>query len=245
MGGLRPAGPPFLRRLPGGPAPHGDEAGGRRESTMEETLHSLAEGRYDRLWQRVAPALEPYPTGGAPDQTAMPVPAAMPAPVAASTPQAAAAGREARLPGAEADPCCMGSAAADSLEVVTGFIEEELTDQRYFLALARQAPAWARQPLRELAAGAQAHARRLMAAYYLTTGESYCPAVSLERIYVGRWCPALRERYHAEACSGFNYARAAEETTDPCLAALLRALSGEEFRRAETLARMLERSLPV
>ena len=56
-------------------------------------------------------------------------------------------------------------------------------------------------------------------------------------------CAALRERYHEAACNGLNYARAAEETTDPCLSRLLNDLSGEDYRHADVFLAMLERSL--
>ena len=82
-----------------------------------------------------------------------------------------------------------------------------------------------------------------MAAYYLITGRSYRPSVSSERIYVGRWCPALRERYHSAACSGFNYARSAEDSIDPCLAKLFEDLSKQSYAHAEELMRLLQRSL--
>lgn len=217
---------------------------------MEQTVHHpevYDYRQYDRIWQRVAPNLEPYPSvragldAAAPamaEQAAAggPAPAVSAAPAASETP-------ESQLPGAETDPCCMGSAAAEMLEVLTGFIEEELSDRRYFLALVRQAPSWARQRLREIANGKGVHARRLMAVYYLITGECYRPAISAERIHVGRWCAALRERYHGEACNGLNYARAADGTTDPCLAKLLNELSAGAYGHAEELLRMLARSL--
>lgn len=189
--------------------------------------------QYDRVWQRVAPTLEPYPGMG---QAAETVPAANGTPMALAR-------QESQLPGAEQNPCCMGSAAAEMLGVLTGFIEEELAERRYYLAFSRQAPAWARQRLRELAAEAEDHARRLMAVYYLITGECYRPAVSCERIYIGRWCPTLRERYHIAACAGLNYARAAEGTTDTCLREALNELSAEEYRQANVLLAMLERAM--
>ena len=151
--------------------------------------------------------------------------------------------QESQLPGAAQNPCCMGSAAAEMLEVLTGFIEEELADRRYFLAMSRQAPSWARQRLRDIAADEGAHARRLMAAHYLITGQCYRPAIAGGAVSVGRWCPALRERYHIEACSGMNYARSADGTTDPCLAKLLNELSADEYRHAEELMAMLERAI--
>ena len=99
------------------------------------------------------------------------------------------------------------------------------------------------QELLEVPAGKLEHARHLLAIYYLVTGECYHPAVNCERIYVGRWCPALRERYHAEACNGLNYVRAAEGTTDPCLAGILNAMSADAYRWANELMSMLERGL--
>lgn len=206
---------------------------------MAENLHSPEVydfRRYDRVWQRVAPDLEPYP--------GMNTSAAG---TAAQTPQAVPAGalvrQESQLPGAAQDPCCMGTAAAEMLEVLTGFIEEELADRRYFLAMSRQAPSWARQQLRDIAADEGAHARRLMAVHYLITGQCYRPAVAGGAVTIGRWCPALRERYHMEACNGLNYARSADGTTDPCLRKLLNELSDDEYRHAGELMAMLERAI--
>ena len=223
---------------------------------MEQNVHrpEIYDYRqYDRVWQRVAPNLEPYPrmrqSPGSKNSSAEAAPAAAPAnsttmmaPVSQQT-SAAQTAQEGQLPGAAQNPCCMGSAAAERPAVRTGFVEEELGDRRYYLALARQAPVWARQRLRDIAADEGGHARRLMAVHYLITGECYRPAVSCEHIYIGRWCPALRERYHAEACNGLNYARAAEGTTDPCLAELLNELSADEYRHATELMEMLERAL--
>ena len=196
---------------------------------MEQSLHSPEVydfRQYDRIWQRVAPTLEPYP-GMADGKMG----------------EEQLARQESSLPGAERDPCCMGSAAMEMLGVLTGFIEEELEDRRYYMALAQKAPAWAQQRLRSIAADEEGHARRLLAVYYLITGECFRPRVSCDRICVGGWCASLRERYHAEACGGLNYARAAEGTVDPCLRKLLEALSADEYRHASCLLQMLERSL--
>ena len=257
---------------------------------MDQTLYTPEVydfRQYDRIWQRVAPNLEPYPgvtAGPASAQQAVPgqgtafvqgtapvsgmTPAQGAAPVqqtapvqgaasarseaaspAASVPAAPArpavpetpavpvpaagsgltAGQLAALPGAEQNPCCMGSAALEMLNVITGYAEAALSDRRYLLALVRQAPSWARQTLRDIAEDLQTQARQLMAAYYLITGRCYRPSVSMERIYVGRWCPALRERYHAAACSGLNYARSAEDTMDPCLTKLFEDMSEQSY----------------
>ena len=207
---------------------------------MEQNIHTPEAydyRQYDRIWQRVAPALEPYPNarGGAAEQAA-------PSQEAGLTP--AQVRQESQLPGAEQNPCCMGSAAAEMLEVLTGFLEEALSDRRHYLAMARQAPPWARQRLRDIADDEAAHARRLLAAHYLITGQCYRPAVRHGPVCVGQWCAALRERYHLEACSGFNYARSADGTTDPCLSRLFNELSADEYRHADTILRLLERSLP-
>lgn len=219
--------------------------------------------QYDRIWQRVAPNLEPYPgmaassrqtasvqqtasvrseavnLPAAPAAPAAPVPAVPAAPETPAVPVPAIP----ELPGAERNPCCMGTEAAEMLDVITGYIEAALSDRRELLALARQAPSWARRDLRDMAAELQEQARRLMAAHYLITGRRYCPSVSRSRIYVGRWCPALRERYHAAACSGFNYARSAEDAMDPCLTKLFEEQSRQSYAHAETLMGLLQRSL--
>lgn len=207
--------------------------------------------QYDRIWQRVAPNLEPYP-GMAVQQTAsvrsetvnLPTAPAPAVPAAPETPAVPVpADSAASLPGAERNPCCMGTEASEMLEVVTGYIEAALSDRRELLALARQAPSWARRDLRDMAAELQDQARRLMAAHYLITGQCYRPSVGRSRIYVGRWCPALRERYHAAACSGFNYARSAEDAMDPCLTKLFEEQSRQSYAHAETLMGLLQRSL--
>lgn len=137
----------------------------------------------------------------------------------------------------------MGTAAEEMLEVLMGFAEEELEDQRQLQALARQGPAWARARLRELAAAEGEHARRLMAVYYLVTGRCYRPRLPAGQIGPLPWCETLRARYHDAACNGLNYIRAAEGTTDPCLRRLLEEFSDDEYRQADALLTMLERSL--
>ena len=195
---------------------------------MDQTLHAPETydyRRYDRISQRVSPTLEPYPA--APEDTT----------TALTTRQ------EAQLPGADINPCCLGSAAMEMLDVLTGYIVEELADQRYYTALLRRAPAWAQPVVQRLAEEEGRHAKRLMAVYYLITGKCYCPAIPCGCIRIEHWCPALRQRYHAEACGALNYARSADETTDICLKRIFTDLSQEEYRHADTISRLLERSL--
>ena len=120
---------------------------------MEQNLHTPEVydfRQYDRLWKRVAPGLEPYPPAGGNRAAEAAVPpleegrrlaavsGAPGLPAAASpisAPPAAGEGesagllrRESQLPGADQDPCCMGTAAEEMLEVLVGFAEEELED---------------------------------------------------------------------------------------------------------------------
>ena len=204
---------------------------------MENELSAAQNAAYDyrrcaRVWQRVDPTLDPYPD----------VRAA--AAMAADTPgdglSAAERNAELSLPGAQADPCCMGTAALESLEVLQGFIREELTDRRTYLFLARRAPtAEARQVFRAIASDEARHARRLLATVYLITGERYCPAICYPPLRCDGYCAALRERYHEEVCGGFNYRRASQETLDPCLQQLLLAFSQDEYRHANAMLCLL------
>ena len=204
---------------------------------MENELSAAQNAAYDyrrcaRVWQRVDPTLDPYPD----------VRAA--AAMAADTPGDGLSASERNagltLPGAQADPCCMGTAALESLEVLQGFIREELADRRTYLFLARRAPtAEARQVFRAIASDEGRHARRLLAAVYLITGERYCPAICYPPLRCDGYCAALRERYHEEVCGGFNYRRASQETLDPCLQQLLLAFSQDEYRHANAMLCLL------
>ena len=204
---------------------------------MENELSAAQNAAYDyrrcaRVRQRVDPTLDPYP-----DVRAA---AAMAADTSGDGLSAAERNAELTLPGAQADPCCMGTAALESLEVLQGFIREELADRRTYLFLARRAPtAEARQVFRAIASDEGRHARRLLAAVYLITGERYCPAICYPPLRCDGYCAALRERYHEEACGGYNYRRASQETLDPCLQQLLLAFSQDEYRHANAMLCLL------
>lgn len=204
---------------------------------MENELSAAQNAAYDyrrcaRVWQRVDPTLDPYPD--------VRVAAAMAADTPGDGLSAAERNAELTIPGAQADPCCMGTAALESLEVLQGFIREELADRRTYLFLARRAPtAEARQVFRAIASDEGKHARRLLAAVYLITGERYCPAICYPPLRCDGYCAALRERYHEEVCGGFNYRRASQETLDPCLQQLLLAFSQDEYRHANAMLCLL------
>ena len=195
---------------------------------------------YDRVWQRVAPGMDPFsqdPGAG------MEAPETAPAPVpqtAASVPVQEGGG--VNLPGAERNPCCMGTEARESLEVLESFLQEELAESRCCQALAcRAGNREAARLLRQAAMEKRAAARELCAAYYLITGKRYTPAVSVERLCWEDLPKALRACYHQEACNGFNYQRASEETMDICLRKLFARLSEQSYRRVEALIALLGR----
>lgn len=201
---------------------------------MAQVLPEVYDFRqHDRLWRRVQPGLEPYPeadtSGGNQAQT---------------SDAGMTLAQESRLPGAEQNPCCMGTEAAELLTVLEGYIADELAERRLYLALAQRAPVWARQTMRELAEDEGDHAQQLMTARYLITGQCRQPeALPLELVSAGDWCALLRQRYHSEVCSGMNYARTADSTPDHCLAELLNGLSAAEYRHAERIRGLLERCL--
>ena len=179
---------------------------------------------YDRIWQRVSPTLAAYPAEGS-----------EPAPPG----QQLAPAQEEQLPGAQEDPCCMGSAAGDMLEVIAGYIHNELEGQRSYRMFARCCSGQMARVLRELAVEEAAHARRLQAVYYLISGRCCRPLLQGGCMQLGSRCEELRRRYHDESCDAINYLRSAEGTTDPCLQDVFHQLSREEFSHAQRLLQLL------
>lgn len=186
--------------------------------------------RCDRIWKRVDPSLNPYPQARA----------AMAANVEDGGLTNAEQKAELSLPGAEENPCCMGTEAMESIEVLQGFLRQELSDRRTYLFLARRAPvAEARRVFRETAEDEGRHAGKLSAALYLITGERYCPAICYPPLHYEGYCTALRAQYHEEVCGGFNYRRASQEALDPCLQQLLLEFSQDEYRHAQRMLGLL------
>ena len=170
--------------------------------------------QWDRVWQRVAPQLDPYP----------------------EVRQAMAVQQE--------QSCSRREKGMEQAELIRGFIEEELEDRRTYLAYARCAPnGEARRVLRQLAMEEQNHARRLMGIYYIMTGECYHPAICTEKTELLAWCQALRHRYHAESYGAHQYHRVAEEMQDLCLRKIFLQFSEDESRHAAALLRLLEGNL--
>ena len=151
----------------------------------------------------------------------------------------------------ELDPYPAGEGSADcpaapapDLKRLQELIEGELGDRRAYLCAARCAPhPAARRTLQRMAADEGAHARRLLAVYYLACGQCYRPALPSGPAESLPWRALLRQRYHSEVCGGMNYARTADSTPDHCLAELLNGLSAAEYRHAERIRGLLERCL--
>lgn len=127
---------------------------------MEQTIHTPETydfRKYDQIWRRVAPNLEPYPDLREP----LAVPRWRPWPLVPhrGLPSRPAGEDLEHLPGAEENPCCMGTMAQEELGVIEGFIEVELADRRTYQAFARRAPAFARGTMRDLANASGAAAR--------------------------------------------------------------------------------------
>lgn len=176
--------------------------------------------RCDRVWQRVAPELTPYPeVRSAGERGVCCAPAAE-----------------------EGLHCPMGGAAAERL---ADFIAHELADRQAYLRCLRCAPAQARRVLRQIADEEGAHARRLAGLYYLMTGTCYRPPLAAGGQEQMTWCGFLRLRYHAECGGAEDYRAAAESARDGCTKAIFRHLADDEQRHAQMVLQLLEGNLPV
>ena len=199
----------------------------RGDGDMPDTAMDYRQ--YDRIWQRVSPDLNPYPQVRMENGT--------------GSGDMEEDGLE-NLPGAERDPCCMGSTARDSLRVLEGFIEDEVAGRCLFLRLACRAknPGAARI-LRRIAGEMGANVKRLMAAYYLTTGDCYRHSLQIAAPTATGYCAALRSAYHEVACMGFNYMRTADGTADLCLQKLFEAMGEGAYRHGELLLQLLANNI--
>ncbi len=188
--------------------------------------------RYDRIWRKVSPELDPYPDVHAarPDVTMEPRPSMPPAPPGPrpSMPQGG----------------CMGQAARGMLDMLRESLRDELADAQVYRYLARQAPSGAaRRTMQRMAADEARHARMLQTAYYLITGETYRVNVVLPPQPRLPWPDRLRERWHEESRGADTYARAAVETRDACLRRMFAELSADESHHADQLRKLLEQAM--
>ena len=118
------------------------------------------------------------------------------------------------------------------------------TARRAYLEAARRAPnPAARRMMQRMAEREGAHARRLLAVYYLACGQCYRPALASGPGETLPWRQLLRQRYHQEVCAARQYDQAAQSVGDPCLAGLFRELSREEDCHARQLLGLLEQNI--
>lgn len=195
---------------------------------------------YDRIWQRVSPELNPYPHIRDQEREIAPAEPEVRHPAPRGETVLPPGREEEAPPETGMQPCCMGAAAGDSLQALKGFLEEELAESRCCAALSRQACSRsAARLLHRMAMEKREAARRLQAACYLIDGTRCTPEVPLERTRFSGLAEALRHCYHQDACNGFAYGQAAEETEDRCLRDLLNELSRQAYRRADAVMRLL------
>ena len=199
---------------------------------MERNLHEpeIYDFRqHDRLWQRVGPGLEPYP-----ETTAEAMPRRERTAAGAREP-ASRRGAEPLLHGQRGNGASGGAGgihrggtggpAALSGAVPAGTLVGEADPAGHGGGGERPRPTAHGGPV--------SHHRPALPAQ---SGAAACSARA-----VG--AEELRRSYHEEACGGLNYARTADGTTDVCLVKLLNELSEDEYRHAERLMTLLERSL--
>ena len=121
------------------------------------------------------------------------------------------------------------AAPAPDLKGLQEMIEGELGDRRAYL--------------QRMADREGAHARRLLAVYYLACGQCYRPALASGPGETLPWRQLLRQRYHQEVWAARQYDQAAQSVGDPCLAGLFRELSREEDCHARQLLGLLEQNI--
>jgi len=170
--------------------------------------------RYDRVWQRVAPELDPYPL----------------------IRQAASAVEEPAL-----CPVESGGPAEIVAAFIDG---ELTARRAYLAARRCAPTSAARRIMQQLAEEEGAHARRLMGLHYILTGRCYQSQLCAAATECLPWCQLLRLRYQEACCAAEGYRRAAEGAADGCLRAILQQMAEDEHRHALTLLRLLEGNLP-
>ncbi len=182
---------------------------------------------YDRIWQRVLPELNTFPESRNED---------------GDLPGTPIPGDDElmELPGAQRNPCCLGTAAQNSINVIIGFLEVEMANCRFYRCFYPKAPnPAAARAIRQMMLDEMDHVRRLRAIYYLITGECFHSTRQIPMPEIGPYCDTLRAAYHEATCGSFNYFRAAAGAPDPCLRALFERLGNSRARHAETFVNLL------
>lgn len=184
---------------------------------------------HDSVWKRVRPDLTPFP-----DFTPQ-------SDVAPLSPAEHA--RQSELPGAEADACCLGSSAVDSLQVISGFMRAELASFTFERAFSCRAPGgYERTVLERLACEGEKVFRKLSAVYFLISDAFPSMERDCRNGPLPCWTEGLRDIYHAEVCGALNYRRAADGITDPCLIRIFEECSDRKSEHADAVLQLLTRN---
>ena len=104
---------------------------------------------YDRIWQRVLPELNTFPESRNED---------------GDLPGTPIPGDDElmELPGAQRNPCCLGTAAQNSINVIIGFLEVEMANCRFYRCFYPKAPnPAAARAIRQMMLDEMDHVRRL------------------------------------------------------------------------------------
>ncbi len=171
--------------------------------------------QYDRIWQRVAPELNPYPKAR----------------------EALAAHKQQPMP-PHKEP---DSEETVSLTQLEGLMGTMLTARCTYLRYARCAPhTQGRCTLQQMAGETEEDVRRLMSYYYVTTGKGYpTSARRREDTPLQPWCQMLRKCYQEECRSAEHCRKMAECTEDRCLQEILTDVAERCHNRAARLLRLL------
>jgi len=169
--------------------------------------------RWDEVWRRVAPELDPYPEVRA---------------------------AQAALMEGETCPLRQGMMPVEELGAA---IREELAAQRAYTAHARRAGGAVGRTLLQMASRSGRHACRLRSLYYLLTGECWVPENGCGCAGSVGLCRFLRQRYQAETAAADRYEEWADAMEDACMVSMLRQVAEEDRCHAATALDLLENLL--
>lgn len=137
------------------------------------------------------------------------------------------------------DVPCLGSQALGSVPLLQAMIAQELRDARFYQALSRRAGGNAARLFAAMASDEWRHAKRLSAAYFLISGVRYWPEPH-EKVNLGSYLNALRQRFIAEQNGAAAYRAAAEECRDACLRELFLEHALDEGNHANQIRLVVE-----
>lgn len=184
---------------------------------MEELqTGALDQAAFQRVWQRVMPEDRPDCPFTV-DTVPIPAPPSPAVPMMVPPSAAAPASRQEGPP----EGACLGEGSARELPLLERLLDETVAGARIYRALERR---WRREGLLSILAQEKSRqGKRLSAARFLITGESYTPsptpAPGKESLSL-----QLRARFQAEQRLALAFFQAANTAADPCLIELYRTL---------------------